>query len=142
MNQDEQRTGPLNTHLRALNKRFTNPLLRRFANASRGPFAILRHVGRRSGQSYETTIMVWPLGDDFVIALTYGDTVDWYRNVLAAGCCTLRWHGREYTLSKPEPLDASTAWQAFPAFIKMILRRQGTQQFVLLKSGGASPGAC
>jgi deazaflavin-dependent oxidoreductase (nitroreductase family) len=130
MNKDDKRSRSFNERMRALNKRITNPLLRTFASASHGPFAIIRHVGRRSGKPYETTIMVWPLGEGFVIALTYGDSVDWYRNILAAGRCTLRWHGREYTLGKPEPIDVSTALPAFPPFIKMILRIRGTLQFV------------
>lgn len=130
MNKDDKRSRSFNERMRALNKRITNPLLRTFANASHGPFAIIRHVGRRSGKPYETTIMVWPLGEGFVIALTYGDSVDWYRNILAAGRCTLRWHGREYTLGKPEPIDVRTALPAFPPLIKMILRIRGTLQFV------------
>src|SRR5436305_13379899 len=130
----------LSSRIRTFNKYITNPLLRRFANASHGPFAVIRHVGRRSGKPYETTIMVWPLGEGFVIALTYGPEVDWYRNILAAGCCTLRWHGREYTLGKPEPIDVRTALPAFPPFIKMILRIRGTLPFVQVKSASAESG--
>lgn len=125
--------------IRTLNKHITNPLLRRFADSSRGPFAVIRHVGRRSGKPYETTIMVWPKGVGFIIALTYGPEVDWYRNILAAGCCTLWWHGREFTLGKPEPIDMRTALQAFPPFIKMILRIRGTIQFVQVKSVAPEP---
>src|SRR5689334_5855999 len=55
--------------IRTFNKHITNPLLHRFASCSRGPFAVIRHVGRRSGKPYETTIMFWPMGDGFVIAL-------------------------------------------------------------------------
>ena|SRR5712691_2341271 len=119
--------------VRVFNKYVTNRILRVFANTSRGPFAVIRHIGRRSGKQYETTIMVWPRGDGFVIALTYGPNVDWYRNVLAAGHCTLRWHGREYMLGKPEPIDTRAALSVFPSFIRMILRRNSTMQFVQVK---------
>lgn len=34
--------------IRTFNKHVTNRLLRRFTNCSRGPFAIIHHVGRRS----------------------------------------------------------------------------------------------
>src|SRR5713101_8934606 len=61
-----------------LNKYVTNRLLRGFANLSHSPFAIIRHVGRRSGKPYETVIWVWPQGEGFVIAITYGPEVDWY----------------------------------------------------------------
>ena len=54
--------------IRTFNKHITNRILRRFASSSHGPFAIIRHVGRRSGKPYETTIMIGPMGDGFVLA--------------------------------------------------------------------------
>jgi len=138
MNKDEKRKRSFSQRVRVLNKHITNPLLRTFATSSRGPFAVLRHSGRQSGKPYETTIMVWPLGDSFVIALTYGPEVDWLRNVLAAGRCTLHWHGREFTLGKPEPIDARIALQAFPPFFRMILSTRRTMQFVQMKKLAAA----
>lgn len=120
--------------LRTFNKHVTNRILRAFASVSRGPIAVVRHVGRRSGRSYETTIMVWPLGEDFVMALTYGPEVDWYRNLLASGQGTLLWHGRSYTLGRPETVAPSAALPAFPLLIRFILGRLGTHQFVRVKS--------
>ncbi len=119
--------------IRYFNKHVTNRILRRFASSSRGPFAVIYHVGRRSGKPYETTIMVWPLGDGFVIALTYGESVDWYRNILAAGLGTLLWHGSVYAVGKPEPIDVETALPAFPLAFRLILRRR-VQHFVQMKS--------
>ncbi len=119
--------------IRYFNKHVTNRILRRFASSSRGPFAVIYHVGRRSGKLYETTIMVWPSRDGFVIALTYGDSVDWYRNILAAGHSTLLWHGKLYAVWKPEPLDVKTALLAFPPFFKLILQGR-VQHFVLNKA--------
>ena len=59
-----------NRRLRTFVKRFVNPVLRNFARSSHGPFAMLRHVGRRSGKQYETPIMVWRMKDGFMIVLT------------------------------------------------------------------------
>ena len=125
--------------MRIVNKYVTNKVFRGFASRSRGPFAVMRHVGRRSGKPYETTLMVWHLGEGFVIALTYGSKVDWYRNVVAAGGGTLLWHGRAYTLGKPEPIDAKTALTAFPALFRFILRRTGTHEFVWVKASVLEP---
>jgi deazaflavin-dependent oxidoreductase (nitroreductase family) len=133
LNKDEKRKWSFNQRVRVFNKYITNPLLRTFANSSRGPFAVLRHIGRHSGKPFETTIMVWPLEDSFVIALTYGKSVDWYRNILATGRCTLHWHGREFTLGKPEAMDARRALQAFPPFFKMVLSTRRTMQYVQMK---------
>ncbi len=54
------RTFKLPNRIRIFNKYVTNRLLRGFANLSHSPFAIIRHVGRRSGKPYETVIWVWP----------------------------------------------------------------------------------
>jgi deazaflavin-dependent oxidoreductase (nitroreductase family) len=125
--------------IRIFNKHVTNRILGIFAHASRGPFAIIRHAGRRSGKAYQTVIMVWRLGEGFVIALTYGPKVDWYRNILAAGGGRVLWHKRVYAVDKPEPIDAETALRAFPAFFRSILRRRGVQHFVWVKSSGSEP---
>src|SRR5215213_5136576 len=108
------------SRIRAFNKHIFNRLIRTFAGRSRTPFAVIRHVGRRSGTAYETPIIVEPLGDAFVFALTYGPEVDWYRNVLAAGHSTLLWHGRAYALEKPEPIAVETGLSAFPQPLRLI----------------------
>ena len=77
--------------------------------------------------------MIWPLGDGFVIALTYGESVDWYRNLLAAGHCTLLWHGKVYAVGKPEPIAVETALPALPLAFSAILRTRGVP-FVCVKS--------
>ena len=119
--------------IRTFNKYITNRITRRFANSSRGPFGVIRHVGRRSGKPYETMLMIWPMGDDFVIALTYGPEVDWYRNLLAAGHASVLWHRKVYTIEKPEPIAKTTAMTAFPPFIRQILRRLSFHDFVRIK---------
>jgi deazaflavin-dependent oxidoreductase (nitroreductase family) len=112
-----------------------------FANLSLGPFAILRHVGRSSGKPYETVIWIWPLGEGFVIALTYGPKVDWYRNLSAAGGGAVLWHKKVYMVGKPEPIDLETALPAFPALFRPIFRRAGMQDFVWMKSLASEPPA-
>src|SRR5215470_10896012 len=118
-------------------KHYFNPLTRRIARSSSGPFALVRHVGRRSGKQYETPIIVQPVDDSFVFELTYGPEVDWYKNVLAAGGCTLIWHGKSYAIDKLEPLDAETGRDAFPLPAQLILRLLQRQHFV--KMSVASP---
>ncbi len=126
--------------VRIFNKHVTNRVLRRFANGSRGPFAILGHVGRRSGKPYETVIWVWPTREGFVIALTYGTRVDWYRNMMAAGGGTVFWHRRRYTVGKPELIDAQAALPAFPAPFRLIFRTVGKpEEFAQLRASDSEP---
>lgn len=127
-----------NRRLRVFVKHFVNPVLRNLTRSSRGPFALLRHVGRRSGKTYETPIMVFRLEDGFVIVLTYGRQVDWLRNLQAADQGSLRWHKREYVFQKPVFIDAKTAELALPPLIKRVLRLRGVHEFVKLPDQFAS----
>ena len=125
--------------IRTFNKRFLNPLILKFAGFSPNSFAVIRHVGRRSGKTYETPIMVEHAGDHFVMALTYGPEVDWYRNVKAARQSTLLWQGRLYTLEKPEPLAIQAGLSAFPFPQHLILRLLGIQHFVSMRYQNVAP---
>ena len=117
-------------------KHTLNPLTLRIARSSSGPFSIVRHVGRRTGKVYETPIIVSPVSDGFVIELTYGPDVDWHKNILAAGGCTLIWHGDEYAIDRIEPLDPETGRAAFPLAQRLILRMLGRKHFEKMKIHG------
>jgi len=120
--------------MRYVAKHVINPLMSRSAGSARSRFALIRHVGRRSGKPYETPIIVLPKGEDFIIALTYGPKVDWYRNLRASGQGMLLWHGRTYTIGKPESIDRTPALSAFSPLQRFILRLVGVQHFACVKS--------
>jgi hypothetical protein len=75
------------------NKAGLNRLTRQVAPWVPG-FGVIVHRGRRTGRRYRTPVNVFPAGDQYVIALTYGPDTDWVKNVLAAGGCTLLTRGR------------------------------------------------
>jgi deazaflavin-dependent oxidoreductase (nitroreductase family) len=130
----------LTDRMRYINKYVTNRVLHGFTSYSHGPFAIIHHIGRRSGKSYETVIWVWKIREGFVIALTLGSEVDWYRNMKASNGGKVYWHRRLYVVGKPELIDTETALTAFPAFFRMLFRTVGKQmQFVLMKPTGPEP---
>ena len=111
-------------------KHTLNRLTTRMARGRRGPFALVRHVGRKSGKLYETPIIVQPTSGGLVIELTYGDRVDWYRNVRAAGGCRILLHRTEWVITGFEPMDAATGRAAFTPAQRGILRLLRRKHFV------------
>lgn len=81
--------------------RYIDPLL--LPIATRLPsFGLLTHVGRRSGRIYRTPINLFRRGGDYLFFLTYGSDVQWVKNVLAAGHCSVETGGRVVELIGPE----------------------------------------
>lgn len=120
--------------IRFFNKRVTNKILIHLCGRKFGHFAILSHVGRKSGALYRIPVIAEPLGDGFVIALTYGKQVDWLKNILAAGECGLYWKQREYRLVRPALVGPAGGLPAFPRLIQAVLRRNGIEHFVRLET--------
>lgn len=69
----------------------------------------VHHVGRKSGKAYVTPVWGERVGDRFLIQLPYGTGVDWCRNVLAAGGCTLERDGVRYDAVAPVIVPAAEA---------------------------------
>src|SRR5438270_10605225 len=97
---------PLSRRVAQFNRRVTNRITRRIAGWMPG-FAIVTHIGRKSGRTYRTPVNVFRTRDGFRIALTYGAESDWVRNVLAAGGCELEYMRRHMTLTDPRTIDDS-----------------------------------
>jgi hypothetical protein len=114
------------------NKETLNPATLNIAGGRSGVYATLKHVGRRSGRTYTTPVVAKPLGDGFVIPLPYDSSVDWCRNVLAAGACTLIWNEHEYTLERPEIIQASHALKAFPLGSRVLYPIGGIKEYLWL----------
>ena len=90
---------PIPKSVARFNKKVTNRVTAPFARHLPG-FAIVTHLGRRSGRTYRTPVNVFRRGDDYVFALTYGADVDWVKNVEAAGACDIESRGRTIHLVK------------------------------------------
>jgi deazaflavin-dependent oxidoreductase (nitroreductase family) len=116
--------------LRRLNKGRINPMILKIAGGRSGMWVKLTHVGRHSGRAYTTPLLAQRFGDGFLLALFYGADVDWCRNILAAGTCTLTWHEQEYPLERPELLERSEALKALPVFTRVLYTAGGINQFL------------
>jgi deazaflavin-dependent oxidoreductase (nitroreductase family) len=129
---------PLPVWLGRFNRRVTNPLLR--PAASRLPlFGVVVHRGRRSGRTYRTPVNVFPSGDRFLIALTYGREVEWVKNVLAAGRCHLIHRGRSVDLVRPRLLDRPEEAVGVPDPVRAALRLIGVTDFLQFDRDGTVP---
>lgn len=99
---------------RRFNKRTLNPAVLKLAGRPSSLYAVVHHVGRHSGQTYATPVRVRPTPEGFLLPLPYGSDVDWCRNILAAGRCTISWHGNDYAVREPEVIDLATALSLVP----------------------------
>ena len=115
-------------------------MMLKMAGTTHSPFAVIKHVGRRSGKLYETPLIAQPMGERFVFALTYGPNVDWYRNILAAGECTLLRRGKEYHLENPVTLSQDDGLLAFPRVLKSVLRFNKVDHYFSMTIMGKKPG--
>jgi deazaflavin-dependent oxidoreductase (nitroreductase family) len=118
--------------------RILNPLMRKVAGRRHVRMAAeVRHVGRRSGRAYVTSAGARVHGDVAVIPLTFGNQSDWAKNVRAAGGCSLRVNGQEYTAVAPEFVDRGDAGpllkSAFGPVERAGFRLLGIKQYLRLR---------
>ncbi len=117
--------------LRRFNRRVTNPIMMTFAG--RRIYAVVHHIGQKSGRAYATPVLAMPFNEGFVIPLPYGDHVDWCRNAIAAGRFSLQWSGKTYTVAAPQIVDPATALPAFPPWVQRILNRSHVAKYLKVK---------
>jgi deazaflavin-dependent oxidoreductase (nitroreductase family) len=120
-----------------------NPLIGKLAGRPHfGMAAQIRHVGRRSGRPYVTSVGARRSGDVIVIPLTFGNGSDWSRNVRAAGRCSIRLDGRDYDATNPVFLDSQEARplvkSVFSPLMRGGFRLLGIRQFMRLQISPAS----
>jgi deazaflavin-dependent oxidoreductase (nitroreductase family) len=121
---------PISRRVAHFNRRVTNRVTRHIAGWMPG-FAIVTHVGRRSGRVYDTPVNVFRDGDRYVFALTYGAESDWVRNVIAAGGCEIRTRRMKVRLRDPKRFrDPSHRLVPIPA--RWILRVANVDEFMAL----------
>jgi deazaflavin-dependent oxidoreductase (nitroreductase family) len=113
-----------------------NRLALRMARSGRGPFALVRHKGRKSGTVYETPIMVAAVPDGFIAELTYGENVNWYRNIVAARGCELLVDGVIHRVVAIEPYPVDAGRRAFGMPRRLVLQLLRRYEFRLLRTAG------
>jgi deazaflavin-dependent oxidoreductase (nitroreductase family) len=121
---------PLPKRLARFNLVVTNPVLGPFARRLPG-FAVVLHVGRRSGRAYRTPVNLFRDGDRYAISLTYGADSQWVRNVLAAGAVDVETGGKRLHLVQPRIVhDAQRS--VVPKAVRPVLGLVKVSDFMLL----------
>jgi deazaflavin-dependent oxidoreductase (nitroreductase family) len=115
-------------------KNTLNRVTSRMARAGHGPFSLIRHVGRKSGRTYETPVILVQVPEGFIAELTYGENVNRYRNIVAAGGCVVVHHRREYRVTHIEPCSAEYGRGAYAAPFRLVLKAAGRKEFRLLRT--------
>ena len=114
--------------------RYLNPITRPLARRLPS-FAILTHRGRTSGRTYRTPINVFRRGDAYIFLLTYGSDVQWVKNVLASGSCSIETRGRVVKLVEPE-LITDPELRLAPPLARFIERHvAGVTQYIRMRAG-------
>jgi deazaflavin-dependent oxidoreductase (nitroreductase family) len=132
------RFGGVLWRLARLTSRATLP----FAGKRWNPFfAVVHHRGRRSGRPYDTPVAARRTGDGFVISLAFGAHVDWYRNIVAADGCTIRWRGADYPVGGPEAIDPAAGRLPFHPVQRVLLGLAGIDGYVRLRDATPDPAS-
>jgi hypothetical protein len=123
-------------NLRSLSKRF-NPWMLKVAGRYNIPQSIVTHIGRKSGRTYSTPIVAFPVSNGFIIPLPYGAGVDWCRNILTAGNCTLQWHGNTYNLVEPQLIESASIAPSLPLANQLAFRVMNVAHVLRLELSAA-----
>jgi deazaflavin-dependent oxidoreductase (nitroreductase family) len=117
--------------------RYVNPVTRPVARKLPS-FGVLTHRGRKTGNPYRTPINVFRRGDAYYFFLTYGSDVQWVKNVLAAGACSLETRGRVVELVEPE-LITDPELRPAPRAVRFVERRiAGVTQYLRMRAASST----
>jgi deazaflavin-dependent oxidoreductase (nitroreductase family) len=130
---------PLPRRLAKFNLVVTNRVLGPLARYVPG-FAVVSHVGRRSGRTYRTPVSLFRRGDGYVIALMYGPGSQWVRNVLAAGAADVETRGKRLHLVGPEVVR-DPARSLVPKPVRVPIGLVNVDEFMLLSRADAAAPA-
>ncbi|NIM95849.1 MAG: nitroreductase [Anaerolineales bacterium] len=119
--------------IRQFNKYIFNPIILALVRRGKGPFSAVRHKGRCSDREYTTPVLATYIGNDIIVPLSYGEHVDWLRNVQARGSCEIHWKREVMVAVDPRIIDAETALLMLPDDRRALFQRFDVDKFLLLR---------
>jgi deazaflavin-dependent oxidoreductase (nitroreductase family) len=98
------------------------------------PFAIVSHRGRVTGHSFATPVLAFGAEDGLVIALFYGASSDWVRNVLAAGRAEVTRGGTTREYVQPRLVGRDEGLPLVPTVVRIAVRLSRVHDFLRVKA--------
>jgi deazaflavin-dependent oxidoreductase (nitroreductase family) len=121
--------------LARFNRHVTNPILRMWAGWLPG-FAIIEHVGRRSGRPYRTPVNAFLTTVNgkpgVAIPLAYGPNRDWLKNIEAAGGAQLRRRAKTFGIASPQVVSKAEAEKYVTGGGRVLFARIPFEEVLLL----------
>src|ERR1700750_943906 len=96
-------------------------------------FAILEHVGRKSGRTFRTPLNVFSTDEGVAILLSYGPDRDWLKNITAAGGGRLKRYGTTIAVADPRVMTKAEAAAHVTGWWRPVFARIPFEQAVLLR---------
>jgi hypothetical protein len=113
-------------------KHSLNRLTGRMARRGSKHLSIVRTIGRKSGKTFETPIMVQPVTGGFVCELTHGPNVNWYQNLIAATRGEVVRQGVTTKIVGLEPMTTAEGVAVFTPTQRRVLRMLRRTHYVKL----------
>ena len=121
--------------LARFSRHVTNPIQRLWAGRIPA-HGILEHVGRRSGKTYRTPLVVFNADLDgkpgLAIILSYGPNRDWLKNITVANRGRIRRYGKTFGITDPRVVSKEEAAAHVTRGWRPIFARLPFEQAVLL----------
>jgi len=94
--------------------------------------SVVHHVGRTTGNEYQTPVMAVATSDGYLVSLPYGQRADWVKNVLAAGSATLVTDGSAIPVERPEVVPTTDVLDDLPPNEQRVLRLCKVEESLVL----------
>ncbi|MEZ4524019.1 MAG: hypothetical protein R3A46_20670 [Thermomicrobiales bacterium] len=127
---------PVQRLVRRVNRAFWNPMAMKTAGEPDAAASIVRHVGRTSGNLYETPVGAVETEEGFIISLPYGTSPDWLKNVRAAGEAVVVHGGTAWKVDSPEIVSSDVGNAYFAPSDQRVHRIFGVDDFLTLRRVG------
>lgn len=124
--------GPGLRFLRRLGRDGFNRAALRTAGRAGAGTHVIRHRGRKSGQSYRTPIGLSETDDGWFVMLPYGRTPDWLKNVLAAGEADVEVDGGVQAVTNPRVVTRADVLPHLSRVGRLIVQLFGVDDFLQL----------